>query len=247
MPFAFGVTNTGAPTASTNRRTAGGSTCGFRSRPRINTGRLRARFRPPSVRPPRALGGGAASGVSANGRGIFGLSIGLPRDVARQRDVHRSEPRLDRRPPRTPHGGRGVDAVERDRLLGERTEDGVQIELLMRRVRRRRGRHRRRDREERRTIEIGVGDAERQVHRARAERRNADRGLARDLSRRVGHERRHRFVAHEDELDADLSRGLDELQNLSARQAEHPFDTGVAKRSCEYLGACGHDAEIIAG
>ena len=166
--------------------------------------------------------------------------FGLARNVARQREVHRAEARLERRAPRAPDRGGCVHAVERDRLLRERAEHRVQIELLMRRIRRRARRHRRGDGDERRAIEERVRDAEREVQRAGPERRDAHARLALDLAAGVGHECRHGFVADEDEFDADFPRGFDEVQNLAARQAEHPFDTSIAKRRCQNLSTRRH-------
>ena len=88
-------------------------------------------------------------GRQGHGRRILGLSIRLSRDVARQRQVHRSEPRFECPPPRATHGRCGVHAIKRHRLFRERTEHCIEIELLVCRKRPRRGRHRRGNREQR--------------------------------------------------------------------------------------------------
>ena len=58
-----------------------------------------------------------------------------------------------------------------------------------------------RDRNQRRAIELRVGDAGEQVRRSRTERGQADSGIGREASVDVGHERRALLVAREDEAD----------------------------------------------
>ena len=172
---------------------------------------------------------------------VFRLPIRPPRDVARQRQVDRAESRLERPSPRPPHRGCRVHAVERQRLLGKRTEHRVQIELLVRGERLRGGGRGCGDGEERRSIEERVGHTKCEIERARTERRDAHRRPAGHLSGGIGHERGHGFVAGQDELDAGFAGGFDEIENLAAGQTEHPFDAGLGERCGEHFSAGRHD------
>src|SRR5205823_5363546 len=116
----------------------------------------------------------------------------------------------------------------------------IQIEVLMRGERSGRRGVRRRDCDHRRPIEKRVRDAEREIHGARSQRRYADSWPPRELAGGVGHQRGHRFVAREDELDAGLPGGLEKIEHLAARQPEHARDAGVTKGRGENVGACRH-------
>ena len=89
--------------------------------------------------------------------------------------------------------------------------------------------------DDRRSIEKRVGDTERHVHRAGPERRHAHAGPPLDLAAHVRHERRRGFVPRQQELDAFALGGVDEVENLAARQAEHARDAGVAQRASQSL------------
>jgi hypothetical protein len=94
--------------------------------------------------------------------------------------------------------------------------------------------------DERRAIQPGIRHAEREVHRAGAQRRHADARAAGQLTRGIGHQRGDRLVAREHELDAHFPRSLDEVQDLAARQAEHPLDARVAQGGRKHVGAGRH-------
>ncbi len=75
------------------------------------------------------------------------------------------------------------------------------------------------EREHRRAIEKGLGDASDEIGRARAERRDADAGDPARSSHGVGHERRGGLVAGEDELEPGGAETLDEIDHLAAGMA----------------------------
>ena len=96
--------------------------------------------------------------------------------------------RLQRRAERPADFAGRILPVERQRRLRERPVDGVQIELLMRRVRPG-GRGRRGgDGQERRAIEKRVGDPERHVHGTGTKRGDADAGSPEHLAGHIRHE-----------------------------------------------------------
>ena len=131
--------------------------------------------------------------------------------------MHGAEAGLDRRAPRTADCGCRILGCQRDRLFRKGPEDRIQIEVLMRGERSGRRGVRRRDCDHRRPIEKRVRDAEREIHGARSQRRYADSWPPRELAGGVGHQRGHRFVAREDELDAGLPGGLEKIEHLAAR------------------------------
>ncbi len=80
-------------------------------------------------------------------------------------------------------------------------------------------------RDDRRAVEIRVGDAGDEVRRPRTERRETRAGYAGAAGHRLGHERGARFVPREDELETGLAKALDEIDDLAARVAEDVADT----------------------
>ena len=158
------------------------------------------------------------------------------RGVARQGDVHRPHPRFDREPARLAHRAPGAAAVERDRGLREGPVERGQVDGLVRREGPGRRGVRGGDRDDRRAIEPGVGDPQRHVDGAGAERRDADRRPALERPLRVRGERRRRLVPGEHEVDPRAARRLDEVEDLTAREAVHPGNTRLAQHGRHRLG-----------
>jgi len=92
------------------------------------------------------------------------------------------------------------------------------------------------DGDERRAVELRVGDAGEQVRRPWPQRREADAREGRETSVDVGHERRGLFVTREDELDlvAVLERRI-EVERLFAGDPEHVPHALVLEAANEQL------------
>src|SRR5207302_5986150 len=79
-------------------------------------------------------------------------------------------------------------------------------------------------RDDRRPVEIRVGDAGDEIRRTGTERREACAWHTGAAGHRLGHERGTRLVAREDELKAGLVKALDEIDDLPTRVAEDVAD-----------------------
>ena len=83
------------------------------------------------------------------------------------------------------------------------------------------------DRHERRVVQVGVGDAGRQVGRARTQRGQAHARLASQPAINVGHEGRALFVARGDKLDGGANQRIHDIHVFLARDSEDIADTLV--------------------
>jgi hypothetical protein len=93
-----------------------------------------------------------------------------------------------------------------------------------------------RDRDEGRAVEVGVGDAGREVRRAGSERREADTRATGQAPVGVGHEGGPLLVPRRDEGDSRVQEGVQDVQDFLARQAEHVANLLVLETLDDQVG-----------
>ena len=198
---------------------------------------------------------GAAGGAYELGGGPQGLVVGLDHRLrhalqavtARHRGRHHVGGQLEVRGPGLFGGGHrkglahrlghGARVVHAGVPLGHRLHHLDDIDELVGLLVHAREVDLPRDRHKRCVVQVGVGDAGRQVGGARTERRQADAGLAGQPSVGFGHEGGALLVAgrHEGDLAGALERGV-QVEGLLAGDAEDVLDTLVFETVDEGVG-----------
>ena len=92
-----------------------------------------------------------------------------------------------------------------------------------------------RDGDERRVIEVRIGDAGGEIGGARSERREAHAGAARQAAAGVGHEGSALLVARRDEADRRVGERIQDVENLLPGQAEDVPDALVLEAPHDQL------------
>ena len=166
------------------------------------------------------------------------------RDVFRQHDERGAGPLglglLERLPN---HLGCGVAQRDHVAPLGERAVDRDEVDDLMGLLEEPVEPGLCHQRDERMGVQLRVGDPEHEVERARTERRETDPRATGQRAVDVRHESGATFVARRDEPDRRVGHGVDHVEVLLPRQAEHVLDALVLQARDQEL----RDVALVPG
>ena len=161
-------------------------------------------------------------GLRCGGR-LAGLLRG---HVARHLEEHRPLPRPERDPDRAIGGRPGVCRAHASLPFRDRGEQRAEVQLLVGHALVAVDRQLAGERNDRRAVEVGVGDAGDEVRGARTECGEARAGASGAAGHGLGHEGRTGLVLREDEFKAARAESFDEVDDLAAGVAEDVAHAG---------------------
>ena len=210
------------PVARENSRSAGAAPARMTPLPQSATGLIALRIRSAALSSSRALG----SGLTGRRRGSGSRPVDVhAHDVLGQLEVRRAGLLGLGDLERLAHDlGDDVGRVDARVPLRDRPQDLDQVDVLVGLLVHPLEVGLPGQRDERRAVEVGVGDGGDEVQRARAERAQADAGAPGQAAVHVGHVGAALLVSNRDERDRRFRQRLVEVQGLLARDAEHVLD-----------------------